>query len=187
MIENEVKIVLDLLPATAHTQEYPDFLPSFLRKHITQGYHSRGGRVRREKIETAPPRYTFNYKITLPDQQEEEFEMPIDQASFDRTYPLCDIRLTKFRYTYVDQSVESEHLVWDVDFFTDPEGRIYFAMAECEMPEGMDRPTRSQPFIDRFRLYDVAKGDRRFTSKKLADIKYAMNLLEDIKYGRLSV
>lgn len=180
MIENEVKIVLDL-EAANHIHAYPEFLLPFIRKSITQGYHRDGGRVRCEKVNHAPSHYTFNYKIDLPDGQIEEFEMDIDRAAFDRCYPLSKQTVEKFRYTYVDD--DNEDIVWDVDFFTEQD-EVYFVMAECEMPEGMEKPPSLPEFIRKYKIHCVARDDNRFTSKKLGTPAHARLLLAEIETNR---
>lgn len=179
MIENELKFVLSQEAAEASNIEaHPDFLPSFIKKTIIQGYHSGGGRLRYEQIRHALPKYTFNYKMNLPDGQIEEFEQEIDQGTFDRCFPLCKHQVSKYRYTSVS---EDRSEVWDTDFFYDPSSlEVYFVMAECEMPEGRLAPLVIPPFIEQFRLHDVTRGDNAFTSRKLGDIKYARTLFGDI-------
>ena len=76
-------------------------------------------------------------------------------------------RRFKFRYGQV---------TWDIDFFYGLQG-TYIAVAEAEMPEGMDEPPRVLPLIEDHVAFKIRRDDVRFASLKLADEDYARALV----------
>lgn len=181
MIENELKYVLRIaLYDQVQIGMCPE-LEGIPEKMISQSYLTGGGRVR----STSGPQYlgevlTFNYKHDLPSGESEEFEMEIDAETYER---VCDVdhTLTKARYTYpIDQLC-----FWDVDFFINPaNGMIYFAMAECEMPAGMDAPDVLPDFIRDNLIYAVPRDESSvYSSRKVADVVYATEQLRMLHHA----
>lgn len=174
MIENELKFVLNptLLQSFA---DYPTVLVPANRCSITQCYYKRDARFRAIGFgETTS--YTFTYKLPLPTGEVEEFEQIIDQACFERMYPLCDEVLIKDRYTIIDRDI-----TWDIDFFRTKENTIYWIMAEAEMTPGMKVPDVLIPPVGDHLAYAVPRSETfRYTSRKLADHGYAKSLGDTI-------
>lgn len=95
-----------------------------------------------------------------------EVETKIEARDYNALWAQTTNRLEKVRCV-----IEG----WDVDFFYS-DGKRYFAMAEYEMPEGQKKPKTILSFVAKRLLYAVPRDDTRFTSKKLADVKYAEKL-----------
>ena len=75
-------------------------------------------------------------------------------------------------------------LKWEIDFFyiarkTEP----YFVLAEIELPEGVARPPSVPNFISDHLILAVPEDDNRFTSKKLADMAYAIKRYDELIEG----
>lgn len=105
-----------------------------------------------------------------------EIETDISQMDFDRLWEVADRKITKMRLSYVADP-EDEH--WDIDVFLDHTGAPYFAMAECEMEEGQDRPTWYPLQIEPFIIYEVPRERvLEFTNTRLTPEYCATLVLE---------
>ncbi len=105
-----------------------------------------------------------------------EIETSIDKRDFDDLWAVSKGKLSKTR-VYIDD--------WEVDFFLDDQCKVYFVLAECEMPEGKEYPDELIPFVKDHLLYEVPRGDARFSNRKLGKVKYASKLLSLITKERL--
>jgi CYTH domain-containing protein len=83
--------------------------------------------------------------------------------------------LKKIRY-----NIKTKEGVWEVDYFKD-NGENYFCLAEFEMPENKKEPKTIPEIIKKHMLFKVSEFDKRFSSRKIADIKYAKKLLKFVK------
>lgn len=183
--ENEVKFVLktdceSLIAPLAKTKHY-----------ISQGYlvASRGVslRVRKSVVETRTKndRCQFGNSVSCETEYHMTFkhsvkgrvieiEKKIDQRDFDDLWEVSMNKLEKVRYKVTKPDV------WEIDFFKDHHDHTYFAMAEFEMPEGQKQPTVVPDFITKHLIHEVPLTDTKFSSKLLADVRYATDL-----YGSL--
>jgi CYTH domain-containing protein len=172
--ENERKYVLN-----------PALFPDRMRQHVLgfpcslihQGYlfqKKRSNlRIRRCHLgewDSGEVKFMQTYKRTLP-HRVVEIDNPIDERDFNDLWGCCKETLVKARYF-----VEG----WDVDFFVDKANKVYFVLAECEMPEGQDKPDTMPEVVAKSLIYEVPRDDDRFSSRKLADIPYAKKLLQKV-------
>lgn len=176
MIENELKYVL--IYSNALEQALEEKATSI--KHIRQGYETQGARFR-SQVTDGVPSYTFSYKVKLKDVVE-EFEMSITEQEFTRCYTTCNKKLHKTRYSFYDKFKN----LWDVDIFLNG-SEVYFAMAECEMPEEEKHSPEELPeVIATALLFAVPRGNTDFTSKKLSDVEYASKRLKELSKAHKS-
>jgi hypothetical protein len=174
MIENELKYVLD--PRSCeHILELPT---NSIKISINQGYDARGARFRKEVNSKKRGKkydefFSFNYKFQVGDIIE-EFEKAISEQEFNRCYPHCVTKIEKERFIIVDEN-KSE---WSIDFFK-TEGRVYFAMAECELHnETSVEPETILPFVEKYLIYTVPRDEfYAYSSFKVSDVQYAENQL----------
>lgn len=103
-----------------------------------------------------------------------EIEKKIDNRDFNDLWPQCLNKLIKHRFL-----VKNNDEIWEIDFFKDHYDKTYFALAEIELPEGKKEPKSVPDFIKSNLLYKVPLTDSRFSSKLLADIRYATTLLKE--------
>lgn len=171
MIENEIKFVMDIEFASNVNQYFPPH--NGIR--IQQLYHESGARFRSSTIGDRDPTYTFNMKIDLECGRVEEFEYNITQDVFDRMSDLCISSLTKTRFV-----THQKECHWDIDIFFHGD-KPYFCMAEVEMPPEQERVDRIPKCVADYFVCEVSRTDKRFTSKKLTDVKYARDLFNEIK------
>lgn len=167
-IENERKFVLDDSHGALELQ-LAATKPAIRRAAIRQAYLDTVGlRIRRFDRDGVVS-HVFSYKRPVGDVMV-EIEREIDALDFERLWTLRRETLEKVRYTIPDGAC-----LWDIDFFKD-EGRTYFALAEVEMPEGREEPPAPPVILAPYIEFLVARGDERFSSKKLADPAYARRL-----------
>lgn len=105
-----------------------------------------------------------------------EIEKKIDERDFEDIWPQCLNKLEKTRYLVRDKG---RHL-WEIDYFRDHNSETYFAMAEFEMPEGKTKPDFMPKFVHDNLIYEVLLTDCRFSSKLIADVRYAKNLYRSL-------
>jgi CYTH domain-containing protein len=105
-----------------------------------------------------------------------EIEKRISKRDFKDIWPLCLNKLDKIRYL-----IHNAEELWEIDFFKDYANKTYFAMAELEMPENKTKPNNIPDFIKNNLIFEVPLIDSRFSSKLVADVKYANNLLRSLK------
>lgn len=158
-----------------------------------QGYLYKGSRIRtidwryiggyKEKKESAhdlAPEYIFTYKHKI-NGDVVEIETPISPNDFNRLWDETEYRLTKTRFSS-DIPINQHNEHWEIDFFHDPSGKIYFAMAECEMHHGKEMPTEMPDFVYRNMLLERADNSE-YSSKKLSEIRYAKEKMKILLGG----
>jgi len=124
--------------------------------------------------------YYITYKKQIKGQIV-EIEGSISETIFERWWDLSKKRISKYRFKHIDE----HQILWDLDFLLDDEGGTYFVMAEAEMEWDMEHPPVIHPFVSANLIYQVERLDKRFTNKRLSDVNYARNLLNDIRDGTL--
>jgi len=151
---------------------------------IQQGYlvASKGIslRVRKSHYTGQNPKFFLTFK-SAANSRVIEIEKKIDERDFNDLWEQALNKLEKVRYL-VNASGILESLIegwrnWEIDFFKDFNDETYFALAEFEMPEGQKEPELIPDFIQRNLIYEVDLTDSRFSSKLLADVRYAKNIL----------
>lgn len=138
---------------------------------VRQGYLPGDARIRR-RVRRGQTADSFTYKIDAAGRLI-EVETTLEARDFDDLWPLTAKRIHKLR-----RAVSDVHgLAWDIDLFLDPEARFYLAMAECEMPEGMEAPPEILPQLAPLIRYVVPR-DRQteFVNSRLADRDYVEKL-----------
>lgn len=173
--ENERKYVLFCLDPDSVLAEVKS-RNRFAR--ICQGY------LVRDKNITCRVRYSLEsgaehplYKLTVKRDvkgRTVEVETLLDIRDFDDLWSVSKGKLHKIR-VYIED--------WEVDFFLDFNGDVYFILAEHEMPEGQEDPHSVTQFVRDRLLYVVPRGDERFSNRKLGKVKYARKLLTSLKQG----
>ena len=139
---------------------------------IRQGYLPGDARIRRQtRVGVATD--TFTCKIPAGGRLIEIETAMTEPRDFDDLWPLTTRRIHKLRRTETDR----HGLQWDIDLLLGADGACYFAMAECEMPEGMDAPPEVLPALAPLVAYAVPR-DRQgeFVNSRLADPGYAAAL-----------
>ena len=169
--ENELKFLLNL-------EVEPQFEGIAKPLHIWQGYPSavRGMTVRVRRVwDGLNNTFMFTYKNNTGSRVI-EIEQEIDERDYTDLWNQSLVRFEKIRYKYA-----APYKGWEVDFFKDHGDHTYFAMAECEMPEGQKEPDKIPKLVKNNLLFAVPASDERFSSKLLADPRYAIKLLEEVK------
>lgn len=100
-----------------------------------------------------------------------EIETDIDARDYKLLKKSATAVLQKTRYRVDD---------WEVDFFK-ADGKTYFVLAEIEMPENQKKPHSIPTLINENLVHVVKRGDKRFTSKRLCDVKHAQQLISSLK------
>lgn len=139
---------------------------------IRQGYLPGDARIRRQ-TRAGVASDSFTYKIAAAGRLIEIETAMTGPRDFDDLWPLTTRRVHKLRRCEID----GQGLQWDIDLLMDGAGAFYFAMAECEMPEGMDAPPEVLPALAPIVAYAVPR-DRQgeFINSRLADPGYAAAL-----------
>ena len=130
-------------------------------------------------IHYADPIYHATYKHRIKGRVI-EIQTKLDERDY---YDLSNQTISEIVYKtrYV---IPVGSLKWEIDFFyemkkTEP----YFVLAEIELPENVSRPPSIPTFISDYLILAVPEDDNRFSSKKLANITYAVEqyneLIED--------
>lgn len=105
-----------------------------------------------------------------------EIENPISEEDFRKLWKVGFGKVTKMRYLYQG---------WEVDFFKDKRKQTYLAIAEIELPPKMMWPESIPEHVQNNLIYTVpvinGQNDKRFSNKRLGDIDYARNLLNEVK------
>ena len=139
---------------------------------IRQGYLRGDARVRRQ-TRGGVAHDSFTYKITAGGRLIEIETVLAEPRDFDDLWPLTTRRIHKLRRSDTDR----HGLHWDIDLLMGPDGTVYFAMAECEMPEAMDAPPEILPALAPFIAYAVPRERQaEFLNSRLADPGYAAAL-----------
>lgn len=144
---------------------------------ISQGYlfASKGISLRCRKVENKKTSFFLTLKSTVAGRCV-EVENPLEERDFKDLWTQCMNKLEKIRYFVYDKDN-----LWEVDFFKDHNRANYFCLAEFEMDEGLLRPNFIPDFIKDNLLYEVDLTDCRFSSKLLADIRYAADMYNNLK------
>ena len=152
---------------------------------IKQGYLSKGGRIRSKAYPeghalAGTTQYIFTYKHKLSNQPGcLEIEQDITPSDFALAWSEADHVIDKVRYV-----VECNNaFVWEIDIFKHGE-KTFFALAECEVHEGQDRPVELHEFVKAHLILAVAETDNRFQNRKLADVKRATKLFKEAASGK---
>ena len=156
---------------------------------ISQGYLSRGGRVRSRKwwlkegapfydsTSIATVEFIFTYKHDLATRPGcLEIETNISHADFKLAWEDATHKITKTR-VLLPSDVGAG--VWEIDFFKDEQG-IYLAMAEFEVPAEAGPPDRLHPLVAEYLIYSVNEDDGRFKNRKLCERQLVEVLLKEI-------
>jgi len=143
---------------------------------ISQGYlvSTKGVTLRLRKTscyDTRKETYYFTLKSTV-NGRVIELEHEIDERDFHDLWQNSINKLEKTRY-----KIKHNKLIWEVDFFYDYRGEMYFALAECELPEGVEKPATMPEIIENNLIYEVPLDDSRFANKHLGDPRYCIDLL----------
>ncbi len=163
--ENERKYVLSEPEAVLALWPRPDW------DDVQQGYLPGDARIRR-RSRGGTTVDSFTYKLSAGGRLI-EIETALEPRDFDDLWPLTNRRIHKLRRALTD----AHGLAWDVDLFLDGEGRLYFAMAECEMPETMDAPPEILPALAAFVRYAVPRERQaEFVNSRLGDPTYVAAL-----------
>lgn len=146
---------------------------------ISQGYliATRGITVRIRKLikkSDGSKSYFFTLKVTTNGRCV-EIEKPIDVRDFNDLWHIALNKLKKIRYIIIN-----EEDIWEIDFFKDYKGEIYFAVAEIEMEENKLEPDSIPDLIKNNVILKVPLNDARFSNKLLGDARYASRLLKNI-------
>ncbi len=166
-VENELKYVVTPYRSWAAMTD-----SGILSVLVRQAYLRDGARVRRVEEDGADPRHFFAWKAEVSPGRNIEIEPTIPEADFQGLLSLSTRRLLKRRFSFHDTEVH-----WDVDFFLGEDGeRLPFAMAEVEMPDGMDEPGRVHPLVASHVVHKVARGDKRYSSFALCDRAHLLSL-----------
>lgn len=138
---------------------------------VRQGYLPGGPRIRR-RARDGRTTHSFTYKIDAAGRLV-EIETILEPRDFDDLWPLTTKRVHKLRRSMTDR----HGLSWDIDLFLDEDGRFYFAMAECEMPEAMEAPPEVLPELQPLIRYIVPRERQtEFVNSRLGDQGYTAKL-----------
>lgn len=150
-IENEQKFVVKI-------SLYDILLElGYVYKDIEQFYD---GRMRfRQSVCGDITEYYFTYKLGIPDTYG---HMEIENEISKREYEMAKSRLaetiiTKRRFTVDD---------FEVDFFKDPYGSIYFAVAEIELPEDKLTTDDIPEIVSEHIVWSVPREEQYLISNK---------------------
>lgn len=162
--ENERKYVLsDAATLRALYEDWSEIRQGYLRGDARVRRQTRGGAVKD----------SFTYKISAGRRLIEIETALAEPRDFEDLWPLTTRRVHKLRRSETDR----HGLHWDIDLLLDADEACYFAMAECEMPEGMDAPSEVLPALAPFVAYAVPRERQgEFVNSRLADPGYASSL-----------
>lgn len=147
---------------------------------IQQAYLSKGGRIR-SKQTGDKIQYVFTYKHKLKSQPGcLEIEHEITENDFRLGWLEADHVIDKTRY--VVQCTNA--FVWEIDVFRDQDGSVYFAMAECEVHEGQERPDVMHDFVKDNLIFEVPEKDGRFQNRKISNVAKAGKLFKEVVSGK---
>jgi CYTH domain-containing protein len=169
--ENERKYVLNL----ECEQEFEETAHSILICKQAYLAFSKGmsARVRETIDQSGKSKYKFCFKQKA-NGRVVEIEKKIDQRDFEDLWSCSMNRLEKLRY-----NVYYGKDFWEIDFFKN-NGESYFALAEFEMPEGQLDPESIPAPVENNLLYVPQIDDSNFSSKRLADVKYAVRKYKEL-------
>jgi len=168
-IENELKYVLDLGGAKK-VLDSADKLIEIRQAYLFRSA-GKSARIRESKV-NGQINYEFTFKQKIAPGISVELDNQISQEMFSR------LSIHAVGWLRKTRAVISG---WDIDVFRDQLGTPYFLMAEIEMPENQKFPNAVLPLVGELLMYSVTRGDGRFSSRKLGNIKYAKKLMRKIK------
>ena len=125
-------------------------------------------------------KFVMTYKCWDTDKQHDiEVEPKISEHEFDALFALCADNhiVNKDRYLYPNNPDGHE---WSVDFLYDENEETYFILAEAEMPEGHLTPDETPEEIKPFIAFQVPKGDKNYSNRKLGRVSHAQSLLQTL-------
>ncbi len=171
--EHEFKYIISLDFATEFTEEKVKEI-CCEHRFIQQGVicHATGKSVRIRQTITNDqgfPDWQLTFKLKDSDRTI-EVENSIDSRDGQDLWSHCYWKLKKDRYVY-----EFNDLKWEIDFFK-IKSKVYFILAEVELPENAPRPNKVPYFLKKFILYEVPLTDKRFSNKRLWNMKYATKM-----------
>lgn len=166
-IENEVKFVMKpvrpLLEALSSLGE---------GVVLRQGYLDGHARLRQFSAPDGSVKYVFSYKIRIDasDSASPNWEVnhELTEGEFEMLWRRAAPKLTKIRRSF---AFADEH--WDIDVLLDADGTPGFVLAEAEMPAGRASPSQIPPIVAEHLLFAVPRGDKRFSSRRLAEPGHA--------------
>ncbi len=126
--------------------------------------------------ENSEERYYMTFKHTVKGRVI-EIEQRIDKRDFSDLWEVAMNKLVKVRY----KTKDARKHTWEIDFFRDHHDHTYFVMAEHEMPEGQIEPAVMPSEVADNLVFTVPLTDTRFSSKLLADVRYAKSMYQDLK------
>ena len=173
--EHEFKYVISLDLTREYTEDQLKVVCSEHRA-IEQGVllHGSGSYLRvRRSVTKAGVQNFLTFKLKDADRTI-EVEQPIDARDATDLWRRCYFKLKKDRYIYTENGLK-----WEIDLFKDGE-RVYFILAEVELPEEAPRPKKLPAFLKRHLLYEVPLTDDRCSNKRLGDVEYASKLYEQL-------
>lgn len=103
-----------------------------------------------------------------------EVEQTIDRRDFEDLWNIAKIKLTKTRYDLYFGEAK-----WEIDYFRKNK-KIYFALAEHEMPEGFLKPDFIPQPIKKHILLAVPINNSGYSSRRLASISYAKKIIKKL-------
>lgn len=166
-VEHEYKFLL-----TSENEKLQEYLEeNHTRLEIHQIYCTKNNRFRSitsGKGKKARTTYFHTFKKKI-EGKILEIESQVSQEDFELVQRGENLsQLYKTRY-----SVEQKHGQWDIDFLlTGSGGDQYFALAECEQPEGLK--INVPKFLRKFITFEVPHADSTwFSNYKLSDQTYA--------------
>lgn len=176
MTENEIKLVLrDPTRLEALLAEIEDMFatgsrtePIIIRMDIIQAYLNQNNRLRRITERNGKQQFYLTYKQRLDNHYNLEIEGTIDQDVFDHSWDFTNRRLTKRRF-----EIAQDDQIWDIDFYRWE--HPYFALAEVELPEGVDEFETLSLIADHVHFV-VPRDDGRFSGYQLADEDHARQM-----------
>lgn len=167
-IENERKYVIDETSESLFAQHAEKTL------HIDQKYLAinKGFSTRVRSINNC--RFILTVKQDVQGMVGQlEIETEISKEDFDILWKTAYRVISKIRYIYKG---------WEVDFFKTEQGKNYIAVAEIELPPKVKWPENIPQIIKENIIYVVPIEDKRFSNKKIGNIKYASKLLDHVRH-----
>lgn len=171
--ENEVKYILD--DARGDLEGHLAASPDWVAYDVLQAYLGKGTRIRRfTPLAGGAVEYVFSFKRRV-DGEAVEIETPMAERDFLQLLPTAETVLSKRRYKLQDRDV-----AWDVDFLKAAGGDTYCALAEAEMPEGMDQPARVPACVAEHVLHYAGRAGG-YSSRKLSDPAYVAKVMSALR------
>lgn len=173
-IEREFKFILNLGKAKELISDLTTL--GFEKTHILQRYVCQGARVRKI-IKGSTVSYVFTWKHKAA-KSVIEIEQEISKFEFDTLSMETTTYLEKTRFKYFEPNTE---IHWDIDFLLE-NGKIYFALAEAEVPPQFGDDTVIIPtFLAPYVVHSVPYAkNSKFVNRKLTNSNYAKLVYEGL-------